>query len=97
MSYLVGEIKKNESNWKSRFEGRDEKLTLILNEDLSLANEEVYKCFNSVKTKINNLDFTSSDIISNMNDLAEELDKTIQYTQYLEEKIKECECQDIKM
>lgn len=92
MSYLVSEIKKGESNWKSRFEGRDEKLTLILNEDLAVANEEVYRCFNIIKTKINNLDFNSSDIISNMNDLAEELDKTIQYTEYLTKKIEEFEC-----
>lgn len=84
MSYLVSEIKKGESNWKSRFEGRDE--------DLAVANEEVYRCFNIIKTKINNLDFNSSDIISNMNDLAEELDKTIQYTEYLTKKIEEFEC-----
>jgi hypothetical protein len=92
MSYLVGEIAKCESNWKSKFESRDGKLTLILNTNFSLANEEVHRCFNIIKTKINNLDFNSSDIISNMNYLAEELDKTIQYTEYLTKKIEEFEC-----
>jgi len=95
MSYLVGEIRKAESKWKSTLEGRDTKLTMILNEDLSLANEEVVECFNSIKTKINNLDFNKPDIESDMNALAEELDKTYQYTEYLEEKIKEHECQSM--
>jgi hypothetical protein len=31
-----------------------------------------------------------------MDALAEELGKTVQYTEYVTDKIKECECQDIK-
>jgi hypothetical protein len=96
ISYLIKEVDKNESIWKSTYESRDKKLTLLLNEDLLIVSENVAEHYKSIKNKINDLDFVSSDIIKNMDALVEELDKTVQYTEYVTDKIKECECQDIK-
>jgi len=96
ISYLISEINKHESEWRKTYESRDRKLTLILNDDLLIVSGDVKKLYTSLKNKINDLDFTKPDIISKMDLISEELEKTVQYTKYLVEKIKTCECQNIE-